>query len=216
MPEDPDWIRNRLQAPSQYQCGLAWDGTQLWHSDQDLTTLFAIDPSNGEVTKELTSAWIRADLTFNGTHLVQVGGRPKRLVYLSPDTGHKQRMQDVVPKSGRLTGIEYVPNQGYWMLFRGPTTIQLREPVNLDVIREFPACGQSPSGLTVVGDHLVHADFETAELRTMSTHDGSTGTVVTMPGQPTGMTWDGENIWVCDFTHNRIVAIDPTALGLHP
>ena len=77
----------RITAPASYLCGLTWDGTYLWHSDQDAARIYAIDRATGAVVRTFRCGFVRADLTFDGSMLCQVGGRPKRLVLIDPGTG---------------------------------------------------------------------------------------------------------------------------------
>ncbi|GAA4447436.1 hypothetical protein [Phytohabitans houttuyneae] len=198
-----------IPAPSAYMCGLTWDGTRLWHSDQDVETIYAVDPRDGTVTLEFPCPHVRADLAFDGASLLQVGGRPKQLVLVDPTTGEVTGMKPVPPASGRLTGVEMGP-EGIWMLMRAPTVVQLRDYATMDVIREFPAFGESPSGLTYAAGTVVYGDFDDGVLRAMDPRTGTPLGEAPVPGRPTGLTWDGERLWYCDFPGRSFRAI---ALG---
>lgn len=208
-------ISRTLPSPASYLCGLTWDGTQLWHSDQEAKKIFAIDPVDGAVVREWDCALVRADLAYDGRLLCQVGGRPKRLVLVDPRTGKVTGEKPVLPASGRLTGIECGP-EGIWMCLREPTVVQLRDYATMSVQREFPAEGRSPSGLTYTAGFIVHGDFDDAVLRLMRPEDGEPLGAVSVPGRPTGLTWTGEHLWYCDFPARsfRAVTTDAMLAGL--
>src|SRR5512135_1590679 len=112
-----------VPAPAGYPCGLAWDGTRLWHSDQDAAALYAIAPQDGRVERTLACRWVRADLTHDGARLAQIGGRPKRLVLVDPADGQVTGTTPILPASGRPTGLELGP-EGFWLCLRSPTVVQ--------------------------------------------------------------------------------------------
>ena len=118
-------VSRSLPAPAQYLCGLTWDGTHLWHSDQGAKTIYAIDRTDGTVLRELRCPYVRADLAFDGSVLCQVGGRPKRIVLVDRTSGEVVGNREVLPASGRLTGIELGP-EGMWMCLRRPMVVQSR------------------------------------------------------------------------------------------
>jgi streptogramin lyase len=192
-----------LPAPATYLCGLTWDGTRLWHSDQEARKIYALSPATGTVLREFPCVWVRADLTHDGTHLCQVGGRPKRIVLVDAETGTVKGHKEVAPASGRLTGLELAPD-GLWMCLRGPTVVQLRDYTTMTVLREYPVPGDSPSGLTVAGDLIVYGDVAEAVLRTLDSRTGKITGVISVPGRPTGLTWDGRQLWYCDFPGRAI------------
>lgn len=194
-------------APGNYPCGLAWDGRRLWHSDQEAARIYAIELSTGSVVHTYRCDQVRADLAFDGTMLCQVGGRPKRLVLVDPQTGTVTGHQEIRPASGRVTGVEFGP-EGLWMCLREPMVVQLRDYSSMQVRREFPVRGSSPSGLTYADGVVVYGEFESGELHsidpTNGTHIGSTR----VDGRPTGLTWDGNRLWYCDFPGRAIRSID--------
>jgi hypothetical protein len=204
-------INRTLPGPAAYMCGLTWDGRYLWHSDQDAGKIFAIDPADGAVAREFDCAQVRADLAFDGAALCQVGGRPKRIVLVDPGTGEVIGDKQVLPASGRLTGIEMGP-EGIWMVLREPTVVQLRDYATMTVQRELPVWGNSPSGLTHTGDVVVYGDFEESLLRAVHPQTGELLGTVAVPGHPTGLTWDGEQIWYCDFPARSFRSLDLAAL----
>ncbi|NDU71394.1 hypothetical protein GWI34_01975 [Actinomadura sp. DSM 109109] len=200
-----------LPAPAAYMCGLTWDGTHLWHSDQDAEKIFAIDPATGAVDREFACARVRADLAYDGTRLCQVGGRPKRIVLIDPGDGRITGEKEVLPASGRLTGIELGP-EGVYMCLRGPTVVQLRDYDTMTVLREFPAAGESPSGLTYADGVVVYGDFDDAVLRAMDSETGEELGSLAVPGRPTGLTWDGRRLWYCDFPARVIRPVELSAI----
>src|SRR5215831_14685210 len=102
-------VRRTLPLPGTYPCGLTWDGTHLWHSDQAAGEIYALDPADGTVLRTLRCPSVRADLTDDGQWLCQVGMRPKRLLLVDRDTGRPGGQVAVRPSSGRLTGVELAP-----------------------------------------------------------------------------------------------------------
>ncbi|KAA8883768.1 PQQ-binding-like beta-propeller repeat protein [Nocardia colli] len=204
-------IARTLPAPTAYLCGLTWDGSRLWHSDQDAQTIFAIDPSDGTVTRSWACARVRADLAYDGTRLLQVGGHPKRLVLIDPATGESVGEKTVLPRNGRLTGIEFGP-EGLWMCLRAPTVVQLRNYATMEIERQYPAGGESPSGLTYADGLVLHGDYSDSTVRALNARTGAQVGAVRVPGRPTGMTWDGSHLWYCDFPARALRAIELDAV----
>ncbi|MBF6331910.1 hypothetical protein [Nocardia transvalensis] len=200
-------IVRTLPAPAAYLCGLTWDGSMLWHSDQNAQAIYAIDPVDGTVSRTLACSRVRADLAYDGSRLLQVGGRPKRLLLIDGRTGESVGEKEVPPPSGRLTGIEFGP-EGLWMCLRGPTVVQLRNYDTMEIEREYGVDGESPSGLTYFDGMVIHGDFEEGVLRATSAATGAAVGIVRLPGHPTGMTSDGCHLWYCDFPARALRAIE--------
>jgi outer membrane protein assembly factor BamB len=195
-----------LPAPGNYLCGLTFDGDRLWYSDQDAEKIYAVDPTTGAVVRELDCAKVRADLAFHDGQLCQVGGRPKRVVVVDPASGDIVEEKRVLPSNGRLCGIEMGPD-GMWMCLRGPTVLQLRDFETMTVQRELPVEGASPSGLTYVDGTVLYGEFDEGVVRAVDTETGELLATVAVEGHPTGMTWDGEYVWYCDFSARSFKAM---------
>ena len=200
-----------IPGPAAYMCGLTWDGTWLWQSDQDAARIYAVDSADGTVRREFACPSVRADLAFDGEHLVQVGDRPKQLVLVDRDGGEIVGRKPVPPASGRLTGVELGP-EGVWMVLRGPTVVQLRDYESMAVVHEFAALGESPSGLTYAGGTVVYGDFDDGALRAMDARTGRHLGTIAVPGRPTGLTWDGRRLWYCDVPGRSFRALELSAV----
>jgi len=196
-----------LRAPANYLCGLTWDGVHLWHSDQGAAKIFAIDRTDGSIVREFGCASVRADLAYDGSMLCQVGGRPKRIVLVDPDTGEVTGRRDVLPASGRLTGIEIGP-EGMWMCLRSPMVVQLRDYPAMTVRREYNVPGSAPSGLTYARGTVVFGDFEEGRLHAIDAASGAHLGSAYVAGRPTGVTWDGERLWYCDFPNHLLRTVE--------
>jgi hypothetical protein len=200
-----------VSAPAGYLCGLTWDGVKLWHSDQDAGKIWALDPVTGAVSRTIDCGWVRADLTYHDGLLWQVGGRPKRLVLIDPGTGRVVGQKQVLPASGRLCGIEIGP-EGAWMCLRSPSVLQLRDLETMTVQAEFPIEG-APSGATYAHGVVVYGEFEVGLLRAVDTATGELLDTLQVAGHPTGMAWDGEHIWYCDFAARAVKAVSLDVLA---
>jgi sugar lactone lactonase YvrE len=198
-------VLTALPAPGTYLCGLTWDGALLWHSDQEAGTIVAVDPATGSVVHTLSCSRVRADLAYHHGRLCQVGGRPKRILLVDPETGDIVDQKQVPPPSGRLCGIEMGP-EGMWMCLRKPAVVQLRDFDTMSVQRELPVQGD-PSGLTYVAGVVLYSDFEAGLIRAVDTVTGELLAVVQVAGRPTGLTWDGKQLWYCDFPARQFTAI---------
>jgi hypothetical protein len=195
-----------LPAPGTYLCGLTWDGRHLWHSDQAAERIYAIDPADGAVVRTFACPPVRADLAYDGEVLCQIGGRPKRLVLVDPHTGEITGQRAILPASGRVTGAELSP-EGLWLVLRGPNTIQLRAYPELTVTREHVVPGAGPSGLTYANGLVVYGEFEPGLLHAVDAATGAHVATAQLQGRPTGITWDGERLWYCDFPARALRAV---------
>lgn len=202
-------MERRFPAPGRQLCGLAWDGSRLWHSDAGTATIYALDPVTGAVHRELACPGVRTDLTWTGEHLVQVVGVPKRLCYLEP-TGSIVSYRSVEHPSHSLCGLD---SDGglLWMGFDVPGAIQLRAAETLAILREFPVEGEV-AGLTYVPGAVLYADYVDGVIRSVDPQTGEVRGRRRVNGSPTGLTWDGAHVWYCDYDANEICAIDPDGL----
>ncbi|GAA4072044.1 hypothetical protein [Actinomadura miaoliensis] len=194
-----------LPAPADYMCGLTFAEGLLWHSDQDAGKIFAIEPACGAVVRTLDCPRVRADLTWHDGLLCQVGGRPKRLLLVHPETGEIVEERQVAPPGGRLCGVEAGP-EGVWMCLRAPAVVQLRDFATMTVRREHPVEG-APSGLTHVAGTVLYSEFEAATVRAVDAATGRPRGAVRVEGRPTGLTWDGYQLWYCDFEARRVKSV---------
>lgn len=199
--------RDALRLPGIYPCGLTWDGRYLWHSDQEAKRIWALDPCGGYVVREHPCEAVRADLAYDGAWLAQIGGRPKRLVLVDPERGAHACEVEIQPASGRATGAEFCPD-GLWLLLRNPSVVQLRKYPSMTVEREHRVPISAPSGLTWCDGVLVCGDFGAGVLHAIDAASGRRLAWRPVTGQPTGMTFDGERIWYCDFPGRALRAVE--------
>jgi len=202
-------MEHRIPAPGTHLCGLAWDGTTLWHSDAGTATIYALDPQTGTVRFSLRCPGVRTDLTWAGELLVQVIDTPKRLCYLRP-TGGVAGFQPVEPPTTVLCGLEASGDQ-LWLGYEVPPTIQLRDLETLTVQRELPVEGRI-AGLTCLPNLVIYADHENSLIRSVDAISGEIVGRLKVSGSPTGLTWDGSRLWYCDYDSHEICAIEPDGL----
>ncbi|GAA2520200.1 hypothetical protein [Winogradskya humida] len=198
-------VQRSLPAPGTYMCGLTWDGEVFWHSDQEALLISALDPVTGAVQRSFTNSWVRADLTTHDGELYQIGGRPKRLVRIAPQAGEVLGHVTVAPPSGRLCGVEAAP-EGVWMALRSPDVVQLRDYATMEVQREIPI-EAPPSGLTRTPGLIVFGEYEDGLLHAIDRDTGKPCGRVRVEGRPTGLTYDGEHVWYCDFPARALKAV---------
>ena len=132
-------MERKFPAPGTHQCGLAWDGTNLWHSDAATATIYALDPQTGAIRTQLACPGVRTDLTWTGELLVQVVGLPKRLCFLRP-SGEVVGYRSLGQPADTLCGLE-ASGDRLWLGFDIPGSIQLRDA---GTPGRWRCCGRSP------------------------------------------------------------------------
>jgi hypothetical protein len=55
---------------------------------------------------------------------------------------------------------------------------------------------------------VVFGDFESGTLYAIDADTGEHVSSAKVKGRPTGMTWDGERLWYCDFPARALRALD--------
>jgi len=76
------------------------------------------------------------------------------------------------------------------------------------VLREYPVPGSSPSGLTYADGTIVYGEFEPGLLHAVDAATGEHLGSAPVAGRPTGLTWDGERVWYCDFPNRSLRTFD--------
>jgi outer membrane protein assembly factor BamB len=78
----------------------------------------------------------------------------------------------------------------------------------MTVKREMAVPGSSPSGLTYANGVIIFGEFDPGTLYAIDSQTGAQLGSLAVPGRPTGMTWDGERLWYCDFPSRMFRALD--------
>ncbi len=204
-------IRRVIPAPGAYLCGLTWDGSLFWHSDQRASRIYALARDDGAVQREYSCVGARADLAYAGGLLCQIGERPKRLLLIDPGTGELVGRKAILPSNGRVCGVE-AADDGLWLCLRNPAVVQFRDFATMSVQREFPVLG-NPSGLTIAGSTVYYSDNEEACVLGFDTETETLVFATPVEGRPTGITFDGEYIWYADFSGRCFRAFTPEPTG---
>lgn len=192
-------------APGTHLCGMAWDGRDLWHSDADTERIYRLDRETGRVLGEISCPEIRTDLAFDGEHLWQIAGRPKRIRVVVPADGHLVEEIALGADSENACGL-HVAAERYWVGWKQEATIEERDRRDHRVLATYPASPRI-AGLTERTGVLWFTDFEEGLLVGVERPSGLEVARFQVEGNPTGLCWDGERFWYSDYSGRRICAV---------
>ena len=197
-----------LRVEGSHLCGLAWLDGLLWYSDAGLEEIVAVDPATGAVASRLPCPGVRTGLTSAGagTRLVQVVGPDKRLRSIDPRTGDMLGELPNPRPGGELCGLHDTPG-GLWTGYQRPPVLDLRRHEGLDAIVSIPV-DQDVADLTVAGDYVVFANHPEARLNVVDPEARWIVETIPVEGNPTGLTWDGERFWYCDYSAGRVRSVE--------
>ncbi|ONI76376.1 hypothetical protein ALI144C_37660 [Actinosynnema sp. ALI-1.44] len=187
-------------------CGLTWSGEYLWFSESVSGQISALDPVTGTVERRIACPELCTDLTTMGGNLVQVVGRTRYLRVIHPVSG------EVVtelpnPRSGHaLSGLE-ATRDGVWFGYEDLQLVDLRSTDNWRLIDVIPVRGRV-SGLTASDSYVAYTDYRAGTINMVDYRTGRELVAYDPPGNPTGITWDGNRIWYCDYTTLQLRAIE--------
>jgi glutamine cyclotransferase len=191
-------------------CGLTWTGQCLWFSEAVTNLIMALDPHTGEVTKRIPCAGVRTDLTTIDGYLLQVVGDEMSLRVIDPDTG--TAVHEVPnPRPGHvLCGLE-ATHGGVWMGFEDLAVIDLRSKRGFGLIDSIPIA-HPVAGVTVSDRYVFYADHRGGVINVIDVALRREVAAIDVDGNPTGITWDGSQIWYCDYRTLQLRAIEVPGL----
>lgn len=195
-------------APGPSPCGLAWDGTLLWHSDQESETIYALDRRSGDVVSTVRCPEARTGLAFDGQYLWQVVGSPKRLRCLDRRAGTTIRELRIEPATERACGLD-VRDGWFWLGIEGEDARLERRRLRDGEIEVTLAVEPRIAGVTLAADELWYTEYQQQLLIRATGADGQR-VRYRLAAHPTGLTWDGARFWYADHPNRRICAVAPT------
>jgi glutamine cyclotransferase len=193
-------------------CGLTWLDGLLWYSDSVLDQIVAIDAATGRVVRRISCPGVRTDLTSIGRHLIQVVTANRLLRKIDVDSGLIAE-EAHNPRSGEeLCGLE-VCSKGIWLGYRGTATLDLRNLHDFKLIDTI-AVEDDVAGVTVIDRFVAFASFSNSLIHLLDPTSRQVVASVSVPGKPTGLTFDGRRIWYCDYSTVQLRAIELPGLSL--
>ncbi|UCC29440.1 MAG: hypothetical protein JSU86_14705 [Phycisphaerales bacterium] len=205
----PGDIILQFSSPGSSPCDLAWDGTHLWLADDGTDTIYKLDPSDGSVLSSFQSPGSQPrGMIWDGTHLWHSDNGTRKLYKLDRATGVVLSAIDApathavvrVPELGGLTW----DGEHLWCGTVDGWSSRMNEidPNDGSLQRFFFTKGY-PRALATDGTFIWNAtDNEGHRVGLVYKYNLSDGLYVSQfdtPGfYPTGLTWDGQDLWCVD------------------
>ena len=173
-----------FDSPSSFPTGLTWDGQYLWVCDYNSEMIYAIDPVDGRVIKSFdTPGHDPEGLAWDGSYIWHVDGA-------DADTNgpvEKLYIYKIDPTTGQSTRMFEAPHPGY-----------------------------NAEDLEWDGQYLWYIDGgnegKDEGTSTIFKVDPNTGAVIKSfsapSSDPSGLAWDGTNLWVTDYRQAIIYRIN--------
>src|SRR5262249_34471744 len=147
-----------------------------------------------------------------GRRLIQVVTPERRLREIDVDSGVTVGEASNPRPDGELCGIENSA-AGLWLGYRDKPRLDLRRTQNLELIDTIRV-DDDVAGVTVVNQFIAFASHPSAIIHLVDPTAKAVVASVSVPGNPTGLTFDGHRIWYCDYTTVQLRAIELPGLCL--
>lgn len=109
------------------------------------------------------------------------------------------------PDAEHACGLCIAQNQ-YFVAFEHLAKIEVHSPSKQQKTKKYPVLPRV-AGLEIVGDTLWYTEYEMSFLVGLDLASGKEIHRFQVPGNPTGLCWDGEHFWYSDFSNRLISAI---------
>jgi len=188
-----------ISIPSDYISGLAWDGTNLWASDDNNKLIYKLNPSTGEVKSSFSSQTRNIQgLVWDGSNLWIIE------IYYSNSIIHKLN-----PNNGEIVSSFTIPNSNLrgitwdgtnlWVADDGSDRIYKLNPATGEVISSLSSPDGTPRGLAWDGTNLWVAGYFSQKIYKINPNTGEVISSLSSPSvAPRGLTWDGTYLWVSE------------------
>lgn len=185
--------------------GLAFDGTRVWASLPGQSAVKAVDVRTGQVTTTVVDARLASAgrMAFDGRYL-WVGNTAGDLV-------------QVDPLAGTIVGVAAVGGQSWDVVFDG-TNLWV---AGSGALRRVAPSTRAVTFQTNIAPSVSVIEFDGRSVwvanfteRWLSKVDVTTLTVAhpasSLAGEPVGLAFDGQYLWVAEESTDRVIAIDPS------
>jgi hypothetical protein len=193
-------------------CGLTFVDGLLWFSDASLEQILAVRIDNGQIERRIVCPGVRTGLSHFGRHLIQVVTAARVLREIDIDSGAILRELPNPRPDRELCGIETC-RKGIWLGYRDVQRLDLRRYHDLKLVDTI-AVDDDVAGVTVVDRFIAFASYPKALIHLVDPQAKLVVASIGVPGNPTGLTFDGRRIWYCDYNTSQIRAIELPGLSL--
>ncbi len=215
-------IVSTLPSPGPSPQGLAWDGTHLWVSDDSTDTIYKINPANGVVITSLSFPDANPKgLTWDGSNLWVAFGSSNTINKLNPENGEVKKTFDAVyhhqDMSAPIHGLAWDGANLWCSYLAGWSSAVIKIDVKDGSGHEWFSCDSED--ITFDGNSLWHVDSQNGHskgiVKKLLLPHGFVITYFRTPGYyPTGLTWDGTNLWLTDCETDTIDQIELLTTGV--
>lgn len=199
-------LRYDYEVPGEHLCGLTCLNGFVWFSDARLEQILALDPNTGKIIRRLSCPGVRTGLTNVDGRLWQVAGASRALCVINPINGRCEGQMPNPREQGELCGIETC-GDSIWLGYRDPHLLDLRDRTSFALLQsialEFPV-----AGVTAAPPYVAYAVFEKSKIYVLYPQTERPASILDVPGQPTGLGFDGSLFWYCDYRGHRVRALE--------
>jgi glutamine cyclotransferase len=205
-------ILHSIPSPTGHLCGLTWVDGFLWYSDGMESTIYKLEPLNGRALAVHQIPGVNASLSHDGGCLWQVTGGgyltgPKTVTKIDPRSGTVLEVIGLGEDSAYVAGIEVLGDE-LWVGLERKGRLQRRRLYTNEILRDFKAEPRI-AGIAAADASFFYCEFDQQLLVEVDPETGEELARYRLEGNPTGLTWDGENIWYNDYTGKRIRKVKP-------
>lgn len=211
-------IVHSIPAPGIRCQDVAWDGTNLWVTDNVTRMYYKIEPENGSVLHQITfpaQSPYSEGITFDGQYLWANGwqesnGEGSKIFKIDTETG------DILESFDYPEGTE--DNWPHGLTFDGThlwannfntNTLDKIDPSTGNLLTTLPAPGSYSVGIAWDGHFLWTDDFHQGKIFKQDPLTGEIlGEEYIMMSNMRGLTWDGEYLWCVSWEDQMIYKID--------
>ena len=184
--------------------GIAFDGTNLWITNEQDNTVSKFNPTTGTKVDFPTGTTPTA-VAFDGANIWVANIDSDNLSKFNPATG--ARTNFAIGDSP--TGVAF-DGTSLWVVLQN-TDQAVKVNIGSGAVEATYTTGDQPTGIAFDGTSLWIANYNASNVSKMNPADG-TKVDYPLTGQfnPVGVAFDGSRIWVTNTGSNSVSRIDPT------
>lgn len=197
-----------LRSPS----GLAWDGTSFWISDLVTATICRTSPQGKILERREAPGLAPWGLAWDGAHLWCMDTQTSKAFAL--DLATWTTVAELELEAGQPRCLAW-DGAALWVCGATGERLTRIDPSDGTAFRSVPGptagAVRRPelSGLASAGGWLWVADRGSDRLYQVDPGNGAVLNVLPSPGPyPTGLAWDGSQLWCLDYERRRLCALD--------